>query len=92
VRLGQEILAIIMLIAAFVFSREVEGGSGTEKEAKVVNDVMNYITSPGGIQVTSPRAIETWRFSIPIFIKGLVLLLSYVGVLGNSVDSSKPSK
>ena len=57
-KLGQEILAIILLIASFVFNREVEGGSGAEKEAKVVNDVMGYITSPGGFYVTSPRLLS----------------------------------
>lgn len=89
-RLGQEILAIIILIASFIFHREVEGGAGPEKETKVVNDIMNYLQSPGGIHVTAPRAIDIWRFAIPVFIKGLVILLNAFGILGNSASSPKP--
>lgn len=90
-KLGQEIFAVIMLLAAFIFNREVEGGAGTEKEAKVVSDVMAYLQSPGGLHVTSPRALDVWRFALPVFIKALVLLLNATGVLGNSASSPKPS-
>lgn len=89
---GQEFFAILVLLGMYIFSREVEGGSGPEKEAKVTQDFLGYLTSPGGIYVTSPRALALWKVAIPVGLKILVWVCNQWGLLGNFKSSDKPSK
>jgi hypothetical protein len=91
-QIGQEIFAILVLIAGFIFNRELGGAAGPEKEAQVTTDIITYLQSPGGIHVTSERALAVWKVAIPIFIKVLVFVLNNFGLLGNSKSSVSPLK
>lgn len=86
----QEILAIIALIVRYILESEFLGGDGPAKEKAAVDGVMSYLTTPGGFHVTSPRALDIWRFTVKGFIYVLVLILNHFGYLGNSGKSSAP--
>lgn len=71
----KEFGAIILLLVAYCFKWEIQGGTGEQKKAQVTTEVMAYLTSPEGFYVTNKYALEVIRFVMDKFLIDLLVSL-----------------
>lgn len=86
-----EVIAILYLVIMFTLNSENTGGTGEEKKAKTVTDIMAYLRSPGGLYINNETILKVIEFALNAFVIDLIVAgwnkRSFLGISTGSLNS-----